>query len=206
MAFVAAPNIIMAEVRCSRNGQLMENRFMVNNAGPVTPTDLQQVAIIVWDWAELAYLPLQSPQVKLNEVVCTDLTTLTGSQYTYAPDSATFGTATGFNLPNEVSLCVSLRSLNRGRSARGRSYIFSLQDSQMADTNNVTSTFATAIAAAFNALITALTSDGRYLAIVSYVSEKAPRVGGPVYFEVENAVIVDTVVDSMKRRKPGIGT
>jgi len=206
MTFIPAPNIIMAELRAIRNGQKIENRFHFNNQAAVTPASLATVAQMVWDWAELTYLPLQSSEVTLSSVVTTDLTTLNGAQATYAPDATTVGGVGGFALPNEVSLAVSLRSASRGRSARGRSYIFTISDGQMADTNNVESTFASAIAAAFNTLRATAFTAGKPLTIVSYRSDKVVRPGGPVYFPVTNALVVDTIVDSMKRRKPGIGT
>jgi hypothetical protein len=41
--------------------------------------------------------------------------------------------------------------------------------------------------------------------IVSYITDNAPRVGGPVYFEVNDILIVDDVIDSQRRRLPGRG-
>jgi len=42
--------------------------------------------------------------------------------------------------------------------------------------------------------------------VVSYISNKVPRPGGPVYFPVVSFQYEDLVVDSMRRRKPGVGT
>ena len=206
MPFIPAPNIIMVELRCTRNGQKIENRWHFNNSAAVTPASMLIIATLVWDWAENTYLPLQSSEILLNEVVATDLTTMNGGQVTYAPDATTVGGVGGYALPNETSLAVSLRSASRGRSARGRTYVLSLSDGQMADTNNVLPATATAFAAAFNTLRTSAAAVAKPLTIVSYRSNNVVRPGGPVYFSVTNAVVVDTVVDSMKRRKPGIGT
>lgn len=206
MAFVPAPNIMHVEVRCTRNAQHIENRFHFNNLAAVAPADLMTIATLVWNWAENDYLPIQSTEILLNEVVATDLTTINGAQATYAPDATTFGGVGGYALPNEVSLAVSLRSASRGRSARGRAFILSLSDAQMADTNSISSGMATAMAGVFNTLIADADTNGTPLTIVSYRSGNAPRVGGPVYFPVVNALIVDNTVDSMRRRKPGFGT
>lgn len=206
MPFIPAPNIIQVEMRCTRNGQKIENRWMFNNGGPVSAATLVTIATLVWDWAEATYLPLLSAEILMNEVVATDMSTISGGQYTYAPDATTIGGVGGYDLPNEVSLAVSLRSAFRGRSARGRTYVMSLNDGQMADTNNVLPATATAFAAAFNTLRASAAAIAKPLTIVSYRSEGVVRPGGPVYFTVTNAVVVDTVVDSMKRRKPGVGT
>jgi len=42
--------------------------------------------------------------------------------------------------------------------------------------------------------------------IASYFQNGAPRVGGPVYFVVDQIVFVDGIVDSQRRRLPGRGT
>jgi len=205
MAFVPAPNIIMVEMRATNAGQKIENRVMINNQATVDAAALQAAAIACWDWWELTYAPLLPDEVNLREVVATDLSAVDGGQYTYAPDTTTTGEITGNVQPNEVSLCVSLRSDARGRSARGRFFFLAISQNSMQDANNVSDAFASSAAAALNTLISTLAPDTP-LTIVSYRTNNAPRPGGPVYYEVVNAVVVDTVVDSQRRRKPGVGT
>jgi hypothetical protein len=76
----------------------------------------------------------------------------------------------------------------------------------MADANNVTGTFASSIVSAVQTLINELTDGTRLPVIVSYIHDNAPRVGGPVYFPILSAASADTLVDSQKRRKPGVGS
>jgi hypothetical protein len=205
MPFVPAPNIIQAEMRCTRDGQKIENRVMIDNLAVVDAGSLLEVATLVWDWWELTYAPLLPTTVTLNEVVTTDMSAIDGPQFTYAPDATTTGGIDGASLPNEVSLCVSLRSGNRGRSARGRFFFVGIPNTAMANTNNVSPTFAGNAASALQTLVNSIDTSGRLLVIVSYVSEGVPRVGGPVYYPVLSAVVVDTIVDSQRRRKPGVG-
>lgn len=205
MAFVPAPNIMMVEIRMTNAGQQIENRIMCNNQGPVDEASLQAIATAVWDWWELTAAPLIPDEVLLREVVATDLTTQNGDQYVYAPDTTTTGEITGNVQPNEVSLCMSLRSDSRGRSARGRLFWPAISQNSMIDANNVSTTFANSFIAAGLSLI-GICQEIAPLTIVSYVSNKAPRPGGPVYFPVTNATLVDRVVDSQRRRKPGNGT
>jgi hypothetical protein len=205
MAFIPAPGIIQAEARALIDGQHVENRFMCRALSDITPTLLQDVAVAVWDWWELSYASVLTSNVLLTEVVTSDMSEITGAQYTYAPDAATFGEYGGAPMPNEVSLSISLRTGNRGRSARGRYYQLCIGQEGMDGINTVSATYATASVAAGTALIAALDSIAP-LTIVSYVSNKVPRPGGPVYFDVTSAVLVDRVVDSMRRRKPGVGT
>jgi hypothetical protein len=159
----------------------------------------------LWNWAELSYFPQLPATVHLNEVVCTDLTTIDGAQATYAPDTTTNGSIAGDVLPNECSMCISLRTGNRGRSARGRFYTFAVPQANMADDNFITPTYSSALATVGNDLVAAF-QETTPLTIVSYRSGGVPRPGGPVYFLVSNALLVDNLVDSMRRRKPGVGT
>lgn len=206
MAFVPAPNIIMAEVRYTLSGQQIENRIMVNNGGTVDAADLEAVAIAVWDWAETSYIGSLSDDILLVSVVTTDLTTAEAGQYTYAPDTTTGGTETGDTLPNECALCISLRTGSRGRSARGRWYVPAIPVNFMENANNVTAVFGGQMVTALQTLINDLTEGTRVPTIVSYVTNGAPRVGGPVYFTITTASLTDTVIDSQRRRKPGVGS
>lgn len=206
MAFVPAPNIAQVEWRCTRNGQQIENRLMVNMLADPTSNMLTALAVTMWDWWENIHAPHISDEVLLREVVVTYLGVANGLQVTYAPDTTTTGVLTVGALPNESAFCVSLRSGLRGRSARGRWYTVSVVFDQMVDANFLTSTAVSDFVADLNALLTEITNSGYLPVIVSYRTNNAPRVGGPVYFIITNATAVDAGVDSMRRRKPGVGS
>jgi len=205
MPFVPAPNIMSVEMRAIRNGQKVENRVNINAMAPVIRASLEDVAIGLWNWWVADYAPLLSIGVQLSEVVATDLSIPDGEQFTYNPGGIVTGGIVGASLPNESAFCVSLRSGNRGRSARGRFFTLSVNVAQMADDNNLTAAAAGLFVAALNTLRTNIAAGGRALTIVSYRTNNAPRPGGPVYYPVTSAVMTDTLVDSQKRRKPGIG-
>lgn len=206
MPFVPAPNIIEVEFRYILFAQHCENRIMIDNLAAVDATALEDTAILCWNWWETSYAANITSQVLLVEVVATDLTVADGGQFTYAPDTTTTGTGSASAMPNEVSVCISLRSTSRGRSARGRWYVAGVPNNQMATANEIEPTYQSALAADMNTLIAAIDTAGQKFVIVSYVTAGAPRVGGPVYYVVENALIIDRIVDSMRRRKPGVGS
>jgi len=206
MPFVPAPNIVMCEWRCTRNAQNIENRLMVDALTAPTPAILQGIATLAWDWWENNHANVIHTEVGLREVVTTDLSVQNGNQYTYAPDTTTVGLMGGFALPNEVSMCVSLRTGVRGRSARGRWYQLSVSDAQLNGTNTMSPAAMSAITTSVNALLTTIDNEGYAPVIVSYQSNGVPRPGGPVYFVITTASIVDPILDSMRRRKPGVGS
>lgn len=206
MPFVAAPNVVMVEFRATRNLQNVENRVMVDMLAVPIAADMTDLAVACWNWWENVYAEHLHVSCGLREVVVTSQHVADGPQVTYAPDTTTVGDLTGAALPNECSFCVSLRTGNRGRSARGRFYTLSVTQAQMEDDNNLTAAAADDFATDLNQLMAAITGEARLPVIVSYRTGGAPRVGGPVYFPITNCTVVDAVVDSMKRRKPGVGS
>jgi len=206
MAFVPAPNIIELEFRYLQEAQNTENRIMVDNLGAVAPGDLEDLAILGWNWWQDTYSDQIPTNVELREVVATDLSEQNGGQYTYSPSTGVTGAVTGGAFPNEVSFCLSLRTAARGRSARGRWYVAGVPLAVQTDANHVNSTYAGNIRTALAGLVTAVAGAGKQAVIVSYVANKAPRPGGPVYFALTGVVFTDLTFDSMKSRKPGVGT
>jgi hypothetical protein len=205
MPFIPAPNIVQIEWRCVLEGQKCENRLMIDALGVPSQPDLAAFASFAWDWWELTYSTQITSSVLLSEVVTTYMGDPNGGQATYAPDATTTGQVNVGAMPNEVSLCISLRSNARGRSARGRWYMFGIPTTAMANANAVTSTYANASVAALQGLINTITTGGNLPVIVSYYSNKVVRPGGPVYFPIETALLTDNIVDSQRRRKPGVG-
>jgi len=205
MAFVPAPNIVMVEIRATLGGQKIENRVMVDALTTPTASIVSDICNVVNVWAQGTYFDQLPDAVALTEVVATDLTVENGDQITITPVGPFVGALLGTTMPNEVSFCVSLRSSSRGRSARGRAYVLGLVQSDV-NGNNLSSTRAEGLRSAFEELKTVINEAGWALTIVSYRHNNAPRVGGPVYFLVETVVVTDLVVDSMRRRKPGVGS
>jgi hypothetical protein len=205
MPFVPAPNIVQAEVRCSLDGQQIENRWMVNVGAPVTPVLVDAVANLVNVWAQDTYFDFLPDVLSLNETVATDMSDENGSQVAIAPTGAFTGALAEEPMPNETSFCISLRSASRGRSARGRTYILAV--TKFATTGNfLHAGRADQFKGAIQTLIDRIAAAGWGMVIVSYRHNNAPRVGGPVYFGVTNAIYTDLVLDSMRRRKPGVGS
>jgi len=205
MSFVAEPNIIQMEWRYTIAGQKCENRVNIDFLSEPNLSNLTSFATGAWNWWENTYSAWISDQVNLREVVATQMGIQNGVQYTYAPDTTTVGQITGECLPNETSFCVSLRSGVRGRSARGRWFVAGIPNAGRADTNNLNSTYAEGYRSSLQTYIDAIAANDVFVSIVSLRNNNAPRVGGPVYFIVTSAVIVDTVLDSQRRRKPGVG-
>lgn len=204
MAFVPVPNVAMVEMFATKDGQRIENRFHVNIGHEPSASDLSAVNDVVGTWQNTDYKDILPTDVVLSGLDATSLHVQNGpvASQTYALP----GGIESPSLPNEVTYCVTLRTAVRGRSARGRMYMLGVAENQRLGQNNVTTAYAADAQLAVLNLISVLAAHGTPMVIVSYVSNKAPRPDGPVIFEVVTAVTFDTVLDSMKRRKPGVGT
>jgi hypothetical protein len=205
MAFVPAPQIVMVEIRASLDGQNIENRLMVDALGPVSSLVLADITNIVSVWAQATYFDHLPAAVSLREIVGTDLTIQNGEQHTIVPAGAVNGALVGDPMPNEVTFSVQFKSAARGRSARGRAFVLGLLKSEVVG-NFITEPRADSFVSDFGILGSALGTEGYSWVVVSYRTNKAPRVGGPVYFPISAVSYADRLVDSMKRRKPGVGT
>lgn len=205
MAFVPAPNIVQCEIRALLDGQHVENRFYVNCLHEPTTADLNTIAnalsgVVSTDWVPL--LPLSWIG---NEFFLRSLHTENSPQLTVPLPAGSFTGTHGIpQLPNNCTLCVSLRSSFAGRSARGRMYWQALCEDQVT-LNQVLPTPAADITNAVRAIDVAMTANSFDFTIVSFINNGAPRVGGPVYFSINSVLIVDTVIDSQRRRLPGRG-
>lgn len=71
-------------------------------------------------WA--AMLPLLHPSASIQSLTLLDVRSITGVEFN-STGSAQPGTSTGTAMPDEVALCITLKTANRGQSGRGRLYI-----------------------------------------------------------------------------------
>lgn len=205
MPFIAAPNIVQAEMRYQLSGEKIENRINVNVLHTPTVADMTSIANALSNALLTLWKPLLPATFVATEVFCRSMEVQNGPQASFpiTPAQGT-GTNIGSQLPNNCSLCVSLRSNLAGRSARGRLYWPALMETVVVN-NIVDTAHVAAIASAVRGIDVNLTAVGFLWTIVSHFSNNVLRPGGPVYFEVSDVLVVDSVVDSMRRRLPGRG-
>lgn len=110
------------------------------------------------------------------------------------------GTLTGEPLPSEVTIAISHRTGLTGRSMRGRTYHVGIGESNTTG-DYISDGYRINLINAYAALISmAMVFDFTWV-VASFVTNGAPRVGA-VLTPITQVVIVDTIVDSMRKRKP----
>lgn len=204
MPFIPVPNGIMVEVRYVWDAQRVENVFWCRSPNAVpTVAELETVAEQVFlNWAQY-FQPWQTSMLSIREVYATDQSSANGSVFTFNDNLPTTGINVNEAMPNSTTLAVSLRTAQRGRSFRGRSYALGLTRNVVAN-NTVSAPAVVSILAGYDALIVQLGLLNIPLAICSRYALGDPRPFG-ILTPVVDALITDNTVDSQRRRLPGRG-
>lgn len=203
MPFVPFANTAEVEVRYSLDDQQVENTLYFRNSTAFDITSLDSLAAVVGNWAVTSLLPLQNNVTSLREVVARDLSIEESFEVTFAAASGSDGGA-GAPAPNNVSLCISFRSGITGRSQRGRNYLVGVPTNALAATNVFDSDYIASIVGAYNDLLSAALDAGFHWVIASRFHNGAPRLVGQTV-DVLTVIVVDSIVDSQRRRLPGRG-
>lgn len=204
MPFVPVPLSYEAEIRMLLDGQHIENtlyfRASESNPGP----DGQELASSVLTWWTATFSPAVSQNLVLNEIYVTDLSSASAPVWSQpAPAPAPHGGRALESSPNNVALCVSFRTLNRGRSYRGRNFVPGIASDDVT-LNTVSATILAQLQAAYEAL-TDVDGQGNWeWCVVSRMANGVERAEG-IATPITSVVIVDPTVDSQRRRLPGRG-
>jgi hypothetical protein len=204
MPFIPVDNVIEAELRMRLDGQRIENTLYFYKVTGWSAADVPVVfnALLVW-WNTYYSVPVSS-QLSLNEIKITDLSSETGFAFEIpTPTPKPTGDSADPSAPNNVALCVSFRTASRGRSARGRNYVPGIPKTAIT-ANTVDTVTTTAIAAAYNQLLTVADTLGADWCVVSRRHNNDWRPAGVVSL-INAATLVDSTVDSQRRRLPGRG-
>lgn len=212
MPFVPVPNTALIEVVYEWDDQIVENTLYYKNTSTPGLTELAALTDAIRAYIVDQLLPALTSAIQLVRVVGTLLDVVDGLQVFSTTDLPIAG-AGGSGVPNNVALCVSFKTANRGRSARGRNFIPGLPVAGVTN-NTVGSTLRTAFETAYTGLIGIGGDDGWSMVVVSRFSGftivdgkkvPTPRTEGITY-DITNTTIIDPTVDSQRRRLPGRGT
>lgn len=204
MAYVPVADTVMLELFQRLHGQRIENTLYFFNNGGFGFTEMSDLwnQVLIW-WTE-QLSPVLSQDISLFGGKATDLSTSTGIAVDFtAPTPNPDGGVSNPALPGSVAICVSLRTLGRGRSSRGRNYVGGLPETSVGG-NTMDLTVLSAIQTAYNGLLSLPFADDWNLVVVSRISGGVDRVAGLAQ-PVSSCSIRDPYVDSQRRRLTGRG-
>jgi len=210
MPFIPVPNSALVELRYTANGQQVENTLWFDLGQVPATADLQALVGATFGWWSDNVKPLQAAAVQLREIFATSMHSADGPIYTFAPSVAEFGTNNQPIQPGNVTLSISFRTAQRGRSFRGRNYAIGLTEPDT-EANTVVGTKVTEWQAAYFELIALASAAGwtwciasRFSGVDPVTKKPIPRETG-VTSDVTGVIVVDGNVDSQRRRLTGRG-
>lgn len=201
--FVPFPGVVQVSMRLSEAGQQVENVLNFDIGGldfnSACATINASLAGTLWPGLQ----PFLHTSVSHVENYYVDLTTETGPTATFGPFASPNGTGAAPALPNNVAFCVTHRTLGRGRSYRGRTYVGGLTTDDAVG-SYIGSGVAASIVAAYNDMRTELEGEDILFVVASRRINKTWRVLGQAT-PITISIARDLVLDSQRRRSPGRG-
>jgi hypothetical protein len=204
MPFQSAPNMAIVEIIGELAGEVVEITTHAKKDLGYSQAGLDELSEAVDSWVHIYLLPLLSVGYTYRRTHVrglTDAIDLESENTTHAGES---GALSGTVQANNVALAVKRGTGQTGRGARGRVYIPGIAGSNLEADNIVSEAFATAIKEALDSLTTAIASVNWVEVVLHRVASGAP-LPVAVGFTVLEYVVVNRVVDSMRRRLPGRG-
>lgn len=189
----------------TKAGQVIVNTFYATGTAGWGQTEAQALADAVdEEWGTGMVPALSSEYVYVNTHV-RDLRTLNGG---FEADSNTHAGAGGVetpSVPNNVAIAVKRSSGLIGRSARGRVFVTGFPAAQVVNaTQTIESALETTILTVLNGMRTAMDAVDWHEVIVSRV-QAGVTLPEAIVYTVTEYIIVDLVLDSMRRRLPKRG-
>lgn len=202
MAAVPVPNVVLAQfVHSFRGEPLINDIHFWRPDGDITSLTVQFLATGLRTAWVTNMLPLMSDDVDAIAVRCFDLTLADGpfAEVSMVGDVGGSGNAE----PNNVCVSVKKSTGARGKSQRGRIFWGGIPTTGVSE-NNITVEYGDALVAALNNNFAGGDNPlvGWTPVVVSTVHLGAPRAAG-VFLEIQEWVLVDTIVDSYRTRLPG---
>jgi len=203
MAFIPVPDTALVQLEGRVDGCVTINDlyFQITGGG-ITPVNLQALVVAVEAWWSANVIPALSEDWVSVRVVGTDQGSATGPRVESSGGDP--GGVGGEAAPNNVAACISFRTAQRGRSARGRNFIPAVPNS-LITLNTLDPTFITQMTDAYNELA----GPGTFLAgwewvVASRYTLGAPRTTG-VAIPIVAATFTTPYVRSMRSREIGHG-
>lgn len=192
---VVLANTARVEMIYFENAQERTNIFHVQVVGPGDP-DLSDIADFFDSHDNTYGVPLRGVGTALHTIRVTNISDAVQAQFTKDITPARPGANVSTDTPGNVTSTVSWRSGFAGRSYRGRTYMVDTPSDNITTLETINGTRAAALGTWGQALITGLASIGHGLGVASFTHNALRGV---------ISLVIDTILDSMRRRLPGRG-
>lgn len=203
MAFIPAPNAIRLCLQAVWTGQIVEICIGILKNSAVTGADLATVTTDMEAWRVSDFRNIVSTDVTFTQWYALSLTTATSPSLITPITANVQGLDVPGTVPNNTSVVTTFQTALRGRSYRGRSYLFGMSAANLFSATEVDPAFAAFINSTMANIATALSSGFQHV-VLSYQNNGAIRSTAartPV-----TAYRTENRLDSQRRRLEGRGS
>lgn len=204
MPFQAAPNCVEVVIHATCAGQAMVNTFFAKSDSLPTQEEVDTIANAVDTWVGTFWLPILSQGYVYERTSVRGLSSAVDVQ-AEADASAGPGEVAVDPLPNNVALAIKRSSGLTGRAARGRIFVGGIPETDFEiSSQTIAEAFTDAATSALDVLTGVFEGFDFSQVVLHRVSAGVPLAEAVAYTVIE-WIVVDRVIDSMRRRLPGRG-
>lgn len=200
--WIPAVNTVKTELLATWDSQIVENVHWWLYSTPPSISDMTALGQAIRDWWVAQIKPIQATAVTLNKVKCTDMNTQVSPVVEVTSSLPQSGIGGGDTLPNNCAVVVKWLTANRGKSYRGRTYFYGLQEANVTK-NTVSSVHTAQILAAYTALKNLVVTPQPVLVVASFATGNQWRTQALTTGIID--LTVEDTIDSQRRRLPGRG-
>lgn len=198
MTFIPTAGAVRVDIQYALAGQQVHNVIWCSRASDWTAEQREDLAEAIKDWWDVTMKAYFASAIALNTITVVNQESANAPSSVLVVSPPIAGTPTAGSLPNNASMCVTLRTALRGRNYRGRMYLAGNTNTQIDSSITFVLSTVTNILNGLIALKTAIEALGAVWVVVSKYLNHSPRAAGlktPI-----TALAADTYIDSQRRR------
>lgn len=203
MAFIPTPNCTRTDILFMYEGQQDHNVIWCQWPAPATQAQREGLNTAIRDWWTASGKAMSTQGYVLSQITTVNQDADNAPSSTLVVSPGIAGSAGTSGLPANTALCATLRTALRGRSYRGRMYLGGMDVTKRDQPSTTTTVFIGQVIVMLNALRDAITAAGAIWVVVSKVHNLVKRSSGVA--TALDAISIDSVFDSQRRRLPGRG-
>jgi len=204
VAFVPTPDCAKVVLVYNMAGQVYANTLWFQKTTPWGTAEMTALGDNVRYWWATEMAVMYSNDLTLVDIVVYDMTAVDGPVIHDTTDLPIAGSQTTEPLAANAAAVISFRTSGRGRSARGRIYVGPLTEDACDDGLHLNSTYRPYLIDAGDAIPAIGAGIGWTHVVVSFQLDNVPRTAG--FAQPVTTYLVDTALDSQRRRQAGRGT
>lgn len=204
MAFVPAPDCAKVVLVYNMESQVYVNTLWFKKTGSWGTGEMEDLADKVRYWWATTMLGLYPDVLELVDIVVYDMRAVDAPVIHVTTDLPVAGTNISDPMAANAAAVISFRTSGRGRSSRGRIYIGPLAEDGSDEGLFLATTTHAALVVGADAIADIGTGISWQHVVVSFHLDNVARSEG--YAQAVTTYLVDTKLDSQRRRLAGRGT